>query len=185
MLGKKWTNKWETEVPNVWQGRSERSVIGHVCSPVKNKVKIIQRTKLKLITDLYSGPYHSLSNLHKSFSLSLPQAAAAGSRPAMEDTSSERPCREKLTCEPSACPTLGEGRTESVAVQHSKDSSSKLRPAEGLAEGRRGGLTKLPSSAINPKYLKTQRAMSKAWCLQSWRSITSRAKLKWKLLWDQ
>lgn len=41
------------------------------------------------------GPYHILTNLHKPFSIFLPQAAA--SRPEMEDPSSGRPCRLKLT----------------------------------------------------------------------------------------
>ena len=41
------------------------------------------------------GPYPLLTNLHKPFSIFLPQAAA--SRPEMEDPSSGRPCRLKLT----------------------------------------------------------------------------------------
>ena len=41
------------------------------------------------------GPSHILTNLHKPFSVFLPPAAA--SRPEMEDPSSGRPCRLKLT----------------------------------------------------------------------------------------
>lgn len=47
-------------------------------------------------------------------SLSLPQAAKAASRPKIEDTSSGRPCTEKLTGEIFTYPGLGEGRTEKV-----------------------------------------------------------------------
>lgn len=35
----------------------------------------------KLVRGLYSGPHHSLSNLHKTFSFSLSQVVAAASRP--------------------------------------------------------------------------------------------------------
>lgn len=81
----------------------------------KDKGKIIKHTGLKLIRDLYYGPRHSISNLHKSFSFPLPQTAAAASKPEMEDTTSGRPCREKLTGEISAYTGLGEGRTGEVS----------------------------------------------------------------------
>lgn len=57
----------------------------------------------------------------------------------MEDTSSGRPCREKLTGEISAYPGLGEGRTgKAYRYNIQMLRSSKLRPAgEGLAEGHR------------------------------------------------
>ena len=61
------------------------------------------------------GPHHSLGSIHKSFSFPLPQTAAAASKPEMEDTTSGRPCREKLTGEISAYPGLGEGRTGEVS----------------------------------------------------------------------
>lgn len=47
-------------------------------------------------------------------SLSLLQAAKAASRPKIEDTSSGRPCREKLTGEIFTYPGLSEGRIEKV-----------------------------------------------------------------------
>ena len=57
------------------------------------------------------GPHHSLGSLNKPFSFLLPQTAVTASKPEMEDTTSGRPCTEKLTGEISAYPSLGDGRT--------------------------------------------------------------------------
>lgn len=52
----------------------ERQLAGHRSG---DKSKVVTRTRLKLITDLYSGPRHSSGNLYKTCAFSLPQAAAA------------------------------------------------------------------------------------------------------------
>lgn len=57
------------------------------------------------------GSHHSLGSLNKPFSFPWLQTTAAASRLEMEDKTSGGPCREKLTGEISAYPSLGDGRT--------------------------------------------------------------------------
>ena len=69
----------------------------HSGSPVMRQEhrQVYKTHKAKADQKPLFGPYPLLTNLHKPFSILLPQAAA--SRPEMEDPSSGRPCRLKLT----------------------------------------------------------------------------------------
>lgn len=144
----------------------------------ENKGKNMKHTSFKLIRVLYSGPCHSLSNQHKLFSLSLPQAAAVD--PDRNGRHSRgRPCREKRA----GYSGLGKVRTGNYRVRLSKD---PVLQSWGLQRARwrmQVKAHKTSSSVINPKYLKRQRAMYQARCLKSWVRITNRARLKWELLW--
>lgn len=92
--------------------------------------------------DLYSGLPHSLNHLCRTVSSSLPQAAAATTRPEVEDRLHGRPCRKSHRQRPLLLPAEWKNR-KIVCTRRLLFNAEACR---GLSWREQQRLTKLPSS---------------------------------------
>lgn len=149
MLEKWRTNKWE-DWDLEWLGRD----VVKACDWAwwfsshgdENKAKTMKHTRLKLISDLYSYLYRSLSNRHKSFSFSAPCSSSCIQTTNGRHKQWETLHRKTNRWELRLSQLRWRQNRKSVWVQHSKDSIVFAAEACGeLSAGCRWRLKNCPA----------------------------------------